>query len=90
MNQLMHFQASDECAYLQLADFAAFAISRSQWLQAKGELKDRDLRFLKAVSPNRLRLVDLPIVRVGVDDVTTGTFDDYIKQDRVKKGLEDV
>ena len=73
----------------QLADFAAFAIARTQWLVAKGNLKDRDLRFLRLVSAERLCIINLPLVKTSVEDLGTAKYDEILRRDRRSKGLPD-
>ena len=84
----MSFESSEDCVYLQLADFAAFVISRSQWLQAKGNPKDHDLRFLEMVSPDRLTIINLPVVRANIDEITTDAYDQLLVMDRATKGFD--
>ncbi|MFX0200788.1 MAG: DUF3800 domain-containing protein [Candidatus Hodarchaeota archaeon] len=85
----VEFRKSHECPFLQLADFAAFAIGRSQWLLGKGELKPRDIRFMEIVSAERLCVINLPSVVVSPDRHTVADYDEYLKRDRREKGLPD-
>lgn len=85
----VEFRKSHECPFLQLADFAAFAISRGQWLLGKGDLKPRDIRFLEIVSAGRLCIINLPSVAISPDSHTADDYDKYLKQDRRAKGLPD-
>ncbi|MBI4459184.1 MAG: DUF3800 domain-containing protein [Acidobacteria bacterium] len=85
----VEFRKSHECAFLQLADFAAFAISRTQWLLAKGNLKRHDVRFLEIVSNERLCVINLPSAPISLDNHTAANYDRYMKRDRRAKGLPD-
>lgn len=85
----MEFQRSHESPFLQLADFAAFAVARTQWLAAKGNLKDRDLRFLRIVSAERLCVTNLPLVKTSVEDLSAAKYDEMLRRDRRSKGLPD-
>jgi hypothetical protein len=85
----IEFRRSHESPFLQLADFAAFAIARTQWLAAKGNLKDRDLRFLRIVSAERLCIMNLPLVRASAEDLGTAKYDEILRRDRRLKGLPD-
>lgn len=83
------FRRSHECEFLQLADFAAFAVGRTQWLLGKGALKPRDIRFLKTVSAERLSVIHMPAVEVIPEHHTTADYDEYLRSDRRAKGLPD-
>jgi hypothetical protein len=57
---------------IQLADFAAFVMNRSQLLRVKNELSDLDKTFLEIVSPIAQNFVDLDSVPVqGWPDVSS-------------------
>ena len=88
-NGRIEFRKSHECPHLQLADFAAFAIGRSQWLLGKGNLKPHDIRFLNIVSAKRLCIINLPSVSISPGQHTTVDFDELLKRDRRAKGLPD-
>jgi Protein of unknown function (DUF3800) len=88
-NSSVEFRESHGDPFLQLADFAAFAIARSQWLLGKGNLKPRDIDFLRIVSSQRLCIINLPSVSISPEEHTTADFDDFLKRDRRAKGLPD-
>jgi hypothetical protein len=85
----IEFRKSHECAFLQLADFAAFSISRAQWLLAGGNLKPRDVRFLEIVSARRLCIINLPSVEISPGSYTTAEYEKSLREDRLAKGLPD-
>jgi len=87
-SQIM-FRRSHECPFLQLADFAAFAVGRSQWLLGKGKLKPRDIKFMEIISAERLCVIDMPTVAVIPDHHTSADYDKYLRDDRRAKGLPD-
>lgn len=84
----LEFRKSHECSFLQLADFAAFVISRAQWLLGKGDLKPRDIEFMKIISGERLSIINLPMVETWPDKHTTTVYDDFLRRDREAKGLK--
>lgn len=86
----IRFQKSHLVAGLQLADFAAFVIGRTQWLQSKSELKPRDKRFLEILSDNDLFLVNLPKVAIDLNNWSNSDYDEYLRLDRIAKGLPEV
>ena len=84
----LEFRKSHDCAFLQLADFAAFVISRGQWLLGKGDLKPRDIEFLRIISAERLCVINLPLVETLPDRHTTEIYDNFLKKDRQAKRLK--
>ncbi len=78
----VEFQRSHEWPFLQLADFAASAIARCQWLLGRGNLKPRDIQFMQIVSSERLYIINLPSVATSRVGHTTQDYDDYLRQSR--------
>lgn len=85
----IEFRRSHEYPGLQLADFAAFAVARTQWLFGKGDLKAHDIRFLRIVSAERLCIINLPLVTTSVEDIGPDKYDELLRRDRRSKGLPD-
>jgi len=85
----LNFRSTTECRFLQLADFAAFAIGRSQWLLGKGNLKDRDHIFLESVSADKLNIINLPRFTFDLEQHTTQEYDSLLQEDRAFKGFTD-
>lgn len=85
----IRYAKSHENPFLQLADFAAFAIGRTQWLLGQGKLKDRDRRFLQIVSPLHECIMNLPKFHINLDKLTTEIYDAMLIADRRAKGLPD-
>lgn len=83
------FQSSIDNPGLQLADFAAFSISRTQWLAAKQEkgtpINEAD-QHVMSVS-GRLNLLNLDMVAIDPVSFSRDDYEDYLKRDRVEKGL---
>lgn len=88
-NAELQFRSTKECVYLQLADFAAFVIARTQWLMGKGELKERDHLFLESVSADRLNIINLPSVAVNLEGHTIEDYDALLRDDRLFKGFSE-
>ena len=82
------FQSSVDNPGLQLADFAAFSISRSQWIAAKQEkgepIRDGD-RHIMSIS-GKLN-VNLPRVEIDPADFSREDYERFLRWDRVAKGL---
>ena len=81
------FQSSSCIPFLQLADFAAFSISRTQWLAGRGDLNDRDIEFMRIVSADRFQLINLPLAALDPNKHKTEDYDEMQRESRVQKGL---
>ena len=83
------FQRSLDTPGLQLADFAAFSISRTQWLAAKQEkgtpISEAD-KHIMAIS-GRLNLLNLDMVSIDPVSFSRDDYEDYLSRDRAEKGL---
>lgn len=79
--------ASHKMPFLQLADFAAFVTSRTQWLLAKGVTKHFDRRFLSIVSGERLWHVNLPSALIVPDANSNRAYDELLQEDRLFKDM---
>jgi hypothetical protein len=83
------FASSKTVFGLQLADFAAFSISHSQWLLANAKkdktLKEGDLFFLKNAS--RIWALNLKRVEIDADDISSSRYEFDLGIDRLSKGL---
>ena len=75
---------------IQIADFAAFATSRTQWIMAQQKLgapvKRGDLQFLKTTSG--LNILNLPMVALSVENLSREAYEFVLARDRRTKGLE--
>ncbi|HEY2033125.1 MAG TPA: DUF3800 domain-containing protein [Rhizomicrobium sp.] len=87
--QQAHFCNSKDNPGIQIADFAAFAIARTQWIivQQKGgtPIRKGDLEFLKTTSD--LNLVNLPKVAMSLENVSKDAYEFLLSRDRQNKGL---
>ncbi len=83
------FCNSKEMPGIQIADFAAFAISRTQWIMAQQELgvppKKGDLKFLELTSG--FNLLNLPIIEFSADNLSREAYEVMLARDRRMKGL---
>lgn len=86
-NGSVSFADSKSMTFIQLADFAAFVISRTQWLVARGNLNEIDIEFIRIVSANKLQLINLPLATIDPRNNTTAEYDRILKEDRLRKGL---
>jgi hypothetical protein len=87
--QRAHFCDSANSPGIQIADFAAFAIARTQWIMVQQRvgraIKKGDLEFLKTTSD--LNLVNLPKVAVSPENISKEAYEFLLSRDRRKKGL---
>jgi hypothetical protein len=81
------FHSSHQIPFLQLADFAAFVVARAQWIASAGIRKERDLQFLRIVSPERLWYVNLPMAKLSANEGSAKQYGTVIQADRLLKGL---
>jgi hypothetical protein len=69
-DELVCFARSDTVFPIQMADFAAFCLNRTQLILAKPELSDLDRHVLEILSPMAWNYVNLP--RVSLNEWTSG------------------
>jgi len=88
-DQKLSFVKSLENPGIQIADFAAFCISRTQWLSAKQEpgksLSEGDIKLM-AMS-GRLNVLNLPLVSIDPKNHSRENYEFGLMRDRVEKGL---
>jgi len=84
----LFFESSRAVFPLQLADFAAFSINRTQWLLSKQHRTDLDNWILCLFSTFSSCFVNLPKLRGNADTWTPDDFDDFQENDRGSKGLK--
>lgn len=85
----LHFQKSVDNPGLQLADFAAFSISRTQWIAAKQERHhpiSKGDQHIMAIS-GRLNLFNLEKAYIDPQNFSRDDYESFLMQDRVAKGL---
>lgn len=83
------FENSKDRPELQIADFAAFSISRTQWVMMQQELgkpvSRGDQEFLKTTS--KFNILNLPRVAFSIDNISREGFEFVLSRDRLEKGL---
>lgn len=83
------FRRSSDVPGIQLADFAAFVITRSQWASVKRKpepvFRRADELILRAGS--RLNILNLPMCRTTPGELGRQNYEDWLSADRVAKGL---
>ncbi|MGM0743177.1 MAG: DUF3800 domain-containing protein [Pseudomonadota bacterium] len=86
---LVNFAASQDVAGIQIADFAAFTIARTQWTVAQRKLgtpvSRSDEEFLTYGSG--LNVVNLPKMAVAKSNLSKDSHEFILERDRVSKGL---
>jgi len=78
---------SSEFRALQLADFAAFCVSRTQWLLTKDKRSKVDEEFMEIMAGLRLNILNLPEVSIDRQSWTPQDYERIIDEDRIQKGL---
>lgn len=73
---------------IQLADFAAFCISRTQWLLTKPKRSAVDDAFMRIMAPLRLNVLNLPEVSANIKTWTPQDYERFIDDDRISKSLQ--
>ncbi|MFN2099618.1 DUF3800 domain-containing protein [Altererythrobacter sp. MF3-039] len=85
----VQFRESHKTPGIQIADFAAFAISRTQWVMAKQELgspvKEADLKMLQTTS--NMNILNLPKLVMNVENISKKAYEFGLMKDRKNKGL---
>lgn len=83
------FRKSTDVVGIQLADFAAFVINRSQWVVVNRkpgpELGKADELILRATA--RLNILNLPVRWTTPGELGRKSYEDWLSADRVSKGL---
>lgn len=86
---IAQFCKSHEVPGIQLADFAAFAISRTQWVMVKQRLgvpvKEGDLKILETTS--NLNVLNLPRMVMDKNNISKEAYEFGLMRDRQAKGL---
>ena len=88
--QKAQFSNSKDTPGIQIADFAAFVISRTQWIMAKQEqessIKRGDLAFLKLTTG--LNILNLPELPFWSNHISKQAYESALDEDRRIKGLQ--
>ncbi len=83
------FRTSKDTPGIQIADFAAFAISRTQWILDQQKIgspvKKADREFLKT-TPG-LNILNLPMLPFWSNNVSKEAYESVLEEDRSIKGL---
>jgi hypothetical protein len=83
------FRNSKDVPGIQIADFVAFAIARSQWIMVHQKLgetpKESDLRFLKLTSG--FNVLNLPMLQFSPENLSKDAYEFALSRNRRNKGL---
>lgn len=83
------FRSSSDLPGLQLADFAAFVITRSQWLIVKRKVRPAfeagEAVILRAASV--LNIMNLPVRTANSAELGRSSYESWMEEDRDAKGL---
>lgn len=83
------FRNSSDVVGIQLADFAAFVINRSQWAvvkrKARTPLSRPDDIILRAAAG--LNILNIPAFQISLTDLGKEPYEDWLSADRIAKGL---
>ena len=78
---------SSEFLPVQLADFASFCISRTQWLMTKPKRSRADDAFLRIIADLRINTVNLSETSADLAMWTPRDYERLMDEDRKHKGL---
>lgn len=84
---LLHFMSSARFEPLQLADFAAFAVNRMQWIMAKQRISGTDEELAGLLQPLASQMINLPSREADLSNWTPQDYNDLINRDRILKDL---
>lgn len=83
------FRNSKDLPGIQIADFVAFAISRTQWIMTQQKLgeppKKGDLLFLETI--NKFNLLNIPLIPFSKENLSKDAYEFVLSGDRKRKGL---
>lgn len=79
---------SAEFHAIQLADFAAFCVSRTQWLLTKEKRSKVDDEFMEIMAGLRLNIINLPELSIDLKTWTPRDYERTLDQDRIEKGMK--
>ena len=79
---------SAEFHAIQLADFAACCVSRTQWLLAKEKRSKVDDEFMEIMAGLRLNILNLPKLPIDLKTWTPRDYERMLDQDRIEKGMK--
>jgi Protein of unknown function (DUF3800) len=83
----LFFASSHASPLIQLADFAAYAMNKMQWLLAKAERSTLDIRLLEILQEADFQGIDMVPIGGGLDGWTTADFDRVHEEVRRQEGL---
>lgn len=78
---------SSEFCPVQLADFAALCVAKTQWLMTKEARSRADDDFLPILADIRLNVVNLPETSADLSTWTSKDYESVVDEDRRRKGL---
>jgi len=85
----LNFVTSDSSPGIQLADFAAFCIARSQWVMAKqssnNAISDADLHIIKIAS--KINWINSKQVLINTQEFSRDGYEFLLMRDRMEKKL---
>ncbi|MDA9915495.1 hypothetical protein N9D43_01050 [Luminiphilus sp.] len=89
LDSKLEVAASNNCVGLQLADFAAFCISRVQWISAKQDpgktLKEADRHILQ--TSGKLNCWNIDMLKIDPQNYSRDTYEWLLMKDRKAKVL---
>jgi hypothetical protein len=88
--QALFFASSKASPLIQLADFAAYAMNRMQWLLAKAERSDLDMRLLEILQAADFQGIDMVPIDHDLDGWPPAHFDAVHEEIRRQRGLHPI
>lgn len=83
----IYFESSHNIFPIQLADYAAFAINRSQWIMGKKEKKNLDVTLLEIFEDANFNAINLEKLFVNFKKFYPEGYDNAQSFNRLLKGL---
>lgn len=83
-----HFDSSEKIFPIQLADYAAFCLNKTQMIMSKDQKTTLDITLMKIFEIANFNFLNIPKVKVDITKFKSADFDDFHKKDRISKGLK--
>lgn len=84
----IHFESSEIIFPIQLADYAAFCLNKTQMIISKAEKTDLDITLMKIFESADFNFLNIPKIQVDLRKFSSEDFDEFHRKDRISKGLK--
>ncbi len=83
----IYFDSSEKVFPIQLADYAAFCLNKSQMIMTKEKKTDLDIALMEIISNAKFNFLNLPKIEIDINNYNANDFDEFHRKDRTEKGL---